>query len=114
MGLTVPIYSSGTGTLLWENPNPESSYSGQKVSIDLSKYTHVFIVFKYYMLSQNSESWLFIRVGFTDNVIRSTNYTTLVQRTALVEKDGVKFGQGMSGSGQNNNYMIPYQIYGIK
>ena len=45
-------------TLLWTNASPTSTFSGQTVQIDLSTYSHVFIVF-----TPNSTGSSTVRVG---------------------------------------------------
>lgn len=112
---------------LWTNPNPTSSFAAQTVSLDLSGYDAVRIVFKLVngsgtagtkptsMISQ------FVNVGdgglnlyFTQAGIDWPGTAYLNERSFEVSTTGVYFYDNRERNGNSNNNNVPIYIYGIK
>ena len=104
--------------LLWTNPSPTSSFSGQTVSIDLSEYDFVYIT----GLQLNTNS-----VGYDSDLTRVgdkgilwsfvSGYTS--HRMYSVGTSGIAFENGsrqtaIGTNADNNGHCIPTNIYGIK
>lgn len=114
-----PTYSS---TLLWTNASPTSSFANQDITLNLSQYKAIAVVF---VESYNS-TYRFASLVFAD----ASNYTastTMVNgsfkyqafRTVrMTSATSITFGHGFRADGntetQNDALVIPYQIYGIK
>lgn len=114
-----------TETLLWENANPTSSFAAQTIGLDLSEYDSVEI---FTALSTNgtihrvdkAKKGYSCRILDYYNPTSTSNYLDLLNRSAAVNNNGVKFGTANSKqtnsteATENNKYMIPLKIYGIK
>ena len=108
-------------TLLWTNPNPTSSFSAQTISLDLSKYDQVEIVFKQ---TAGSTALLTTKsmVGMNGKMLAYgySDARELDARAYEVTTSGIKFNAGYwilvsdSTGTANANYCTPYKIYGIK
>ena len=105
-----------TPVLLWTNPNPTSAFAAQTIEMDLSEYKYVIVVaitapnYDYtpranVILPVNSDySGFDIPIGATGGSCR---------RNLNSSTNGIKISAQLACSG-NNNYVIPYKIYGIK
>ena len=108
-------------TLLWTNPNPTSSFSAQTISLDLSKYDAVEVVFKRYTSQAIYSTQTLLEKGIKF-ALGTTTDETFRYRTCSFSNSGVTFDtpQYMPSYGSwnptatNNNCEIPYKIYGIK
>lgn len=107
-----------TPTLLWTNPNPNSNFAAQTVSIDLSKYESIIIetftctyypglyTLIYNRTKGQSESFLL-------GVVRSTHIADW--RNMTIDDSGITFGAGMAGpSTSNSSSAAPQRIWGLK
>ena len=141
--VTVNVPSSGGIDLLWTNQNISLDFDAQTVSLDLTDYENVIIwgmsnryygdryVNRYVVssLAKGTEFYAtraIITKGDTGYMnfggIAGTNAQNyaLYARQITVSDTGVVFGQGQVNisntlSWQNNNqYAIPYKIYGVK
>lgn len=92
-------------TLLWENPSPSAPFAAQKLPLDLTKYTFVFIE------AVAATAWL--KVGGTNAHMYSNIITSLRVRACSAETDGVTFTAGYNNATQDNSEVIPLRIYGI-
>ena len=91
--------------LLWTNPSPSASFAAQKISLDLSNYSFVFVV---------SSGSVLVKVGAGSAWIVSNVSPNLRLRSVTASATGVTFGAGYQGSTQDNTNNIPIQIYGIR
>lgn len=107
--------------LLWTNPSPSSSFASQIISLDLSNYTMVGIIYRIVASGTNVSHLYFNVIG--DSTIRHKSSDGLtIQRTIVsISSTSIQFGDcatwtsyNTSSITTNNNYMVPYQIYGIK
>ena len=88
--------------LLWENPNPSSSFARQKVPLDLTDYLFVCVE-----VNQGSSPVVPVGGGFEIH----TNYpSTWRYRSYAVYNDGILFYD----AGPNNGECVPQKIYGIR
>lgn len=107
------LYSGGIITKLWTNSNSSRSFSAQTVSLDLTEYQSVFIVFRR-VYDNDSGNRLFRFCNKEASVLMKCSWTgTVRQRTASVSDDGVTFTLGKTGSSNDNNVVIPTEIYGV-
>ena len=106
--------------LLWTNASPLSSFSGQTISINLSGYDFVKIVFNWYVGNSTSEKYCqdFL-CGATSLTYRSDVGGYISTRTVTISGSGIVFGscsesQGTGSTSTNNSACVPVYIYGIK
>ena len=104
--------------LLWTNPNINSDFAPQPISIDLSKYKYVYIKTKGYKSSSedtdNGASVMhFCMVGEYSSLIHPIN-TDIGRRKVQITKNSVVFADGYSGASVANDCVIPLNIYGVK
>lgn len=115
---------NGTETLLWTNSSPNSSFSGQTISlnIDLKQYKFIKVdyfkilptdtnVYSIYMPNENIVDHR--EVGFASKVYNNgihlrdfwvaTTYTQITFRDCL----------GLNGTATSNSLCIPLHIYGV-
>ena len=110
------VKSGATFDLLWTNPSPTSNFSAQTVSLDLSAYDAVMIVFLANTTDLDRQaSMIVLKNGYQHILfmmyLSGTNFRT---RYATASDTGVTFSNGYNNAtaGAGNN--IPYKIYGIK
>ena len=108
--------------LLWTNPS-SASFAEQTVSINLSNYDLVVIVFA---LTTNMGANLTVTQAITpidglnhsisSKGIRadSGDYYYTRSRSFTPSSTGIAFTKGMVDNSYNNEAAIPYQVYGIK
>lgn len=113
-------------TLLWENPNPSSAFATQIVSLDLSEYDFVEIIFAYSTSALSDTDTRKAHIGSGGKVLFGVSLTTsgnpyIMSRGFSVANGGVTFEapyrkqQNASASATTNNTdAIPLRIYGIK
>lgn len=117
--------AANSPVLLWTNASPTSAFEGQTISLDLSGYDAVEIEFR----KNTSVNLLYYekcKIGWNADVqsmwnIDISSNATVVYRSFTVSESGITFANSVYKSspfgttvGNNNNYMIPYKIYGIK
>ena len=105
---------------LWDNPNPNASFTHQTVNIDLSKYKKVGIVVKQTYNTTNGS------VGYSETIIGlngtlfsgNVDDPTVAYRSFSSGPNFVTFYTGhyiYSGAqGTSPDWAIPVAIYGIK
>lgn len=102
-------------TKVWENASPTSAFAAQTLTIDLSQYDSVQIVYR--MLSTQLYEVMYQAIKgsvlFANAVSGSS--TNDWSRVTTINSDSIVFASGEQGSSSNiNTVMIPYKIYGIK
>lgn len=112
-------FESGMTTeLLWQNASPGSNFSAQTVSLDLSEYDEIEVVYNHattatFEVRSRSAvpgmAWGLSIVGYA------------YKRLATAKTTGVEFSDcnyfpsyGNTSDSDANNAVIPYRIYGIK
>lgn len=102
--------------MLWENKTT-GSWSGRKVSLDLTAYDAVLIVSKLSSAYTQANTQICLK-GLVSNIIVSDYNSNMLysMRIAGIQSDGVQFGEAYNygTSAINNNYNWPYRIYGVK
>lgn len=111
--------SNQKSTVLWENNEVSSSFTGKKINIDFMQYKMVMILFEKEAGYPNDI--LSIMTFVNENTryyINSINNAYINMRSFLMLSDGILFDNGLEirtlGSyGANNNNLIPYKVIGI-
>lgn len=111
--------------LLWENASPDSSFSGQTISVDLSGYDFLMIEFLTYVKTADYADYhgiVITRVGTKDNVSgfgETGSYFCF--RGFSSNNSGITFETGRYADkyqddelASSNNLYVPQKIYGIK
>lgn len=114
-----------TKDLLWENASPSSDFAAQIISLDLSGYYAVDVIYTP-NAGSDADYTQTIRIGKNTGLdtCRSVESTTSglfhTYRNCWVTATGVQFGAGgfkyapTTSYTQMNNYSVPLVIYGIK
>lgn len=115
-----------TGTIkknmvkLWENPSPTASFAAQKVSLDLSEYALVLILFRGVNQSGTGDDMSIVGTVGSNVYMSGTAYHAF-KRNAQIATDGVEFFNGYFNGGYGtadwrlfNTACIPTAIYGIR
>ena len=110
--------------LLWTNANVSSPFSAQTISLDLSGYNGVWIVFASSNSSNNQYNSILLfdnlryRIEFVEPT--SATYGLIVVSSRIVTKtnNGLKFDVGSQATtlgfaDTDNTRIIPYKIYGV-
>lgn len=106
--------------LLWTNASPTSEFQAQTISLNLSNYKIVFIVFSSYTVNINSRYSVFASYIDDGNYSASIPSSDLRRRNYTVSVNGISFSQGEAYENfggttyESNFFMIPTQIYGVK
>lgn len=114
MGKTVP--KDGGMKLLWSNPSPYSSYGGGTVSVDLSKYKLICIMFVAEAGKQNALNGQVFPVGASCMAIGvGRDSGAVTRRYFTTAADKVSFGgASYDANSGNNTLLVPHSIYGVK
>lgn len=113
--------------LLWTNPNPSSEFAGQTISLDLSDYESIEVVYSSYSATVfqtmrferiNSSSGG-IGLESTDRSNSISSSLAVVSRNGTFDDNGVTFYDGyfQTSSGSrtvSGRSCVPQKIYGIK
>lgn len=116
---TISSTTSGMSMdLLWTNSSPTSSFSAQTVTIDLSSYKMVLIVLKQYISIDYYFDFV-SPIGNSETRRYLLGSSRLLYRAADINTVGIDFASAslVSSYGSdtsNNDYCIPFKIYGIK
>lgn len=109
-----------TMKLIWENANLSSEFKSQKITMDLSEYTHVLAVFKFatttnYYISHIGINEMSSLVSFSYG---GTNGIYAPYRNFSIQSTGITYGSAWNPTAntetQTDLYLIPYRVYGIK
>ena len=106
--------------LLWTNPNPQNAFNAQTVSLDLSGFAAVEVIFRTGTGAKDRYTLPTVRVdiGNTGVIFNTTAYNS--ERRFTVNTTGIAFTNALyyasygNWSGTNTSALIPYKIYGIR
>ena len=99
--------------LLWTNASPDSSFAAQDISLNLSGYNTVMLVYK--MSTSNTVQYFEERCILGKRLTATALYTatSFVYRFFDSSEIGIKVSVP-AGATTDTSYLIPYKIYGIK
>lgn len=101
--------------LLWTNASPTSAFDAQTISLDLSKYSMVYIVTRRKNDNNNLHGSKIIKKGESGQIFTYLFSAGLSYReVSKVSDSGVIFNGGVYQEINNSEYGIPIYIYGIK
>ena len=102
--------------LLWTNASHTSAFDSQTIPLDVSKYKYFLISVKN-NINSNEERYINVVLKNVHNRIIGIDTLGIVVRVnTFVTENGIFFSSGYPINSEviNNNYAIPYQIYGVK
>lgn len=101
---------------LWENANISNAFNAQTISLDLSEYDGIEILYYVDSTTNIYQNTGFIRKSLPGIMYYVTSSTgNRVHRNFTVNSNGVKFETALSSAGANVSTLCkPYQIFGIK
>lgn len=106
-----------TFDLVWENASPASGFAKQNISVNYSNYTHLLYVFR----GSTTDNGAFydsvlVPANIQTNLHTMVEYYPAFRAVTPISNNLLSFGDCyiLNGGTQqaNNNYAIPYQIYG--
>lgn len=106
--------------LLWTNANPNSSFSGQTISLNLSDYEFVVIQLKWNSSSAKAVMSSILHTNTDEGTTIAAVYNARVYREVSITNAGIQFvdcyyaANYSAAVSVNNAYCVPYKIYGIK
>ena len=124
---TGTMKSNASYVLLWTNPNPNSSFSAQTISLNLSDYNAIMVEFYEYapiesrhslgsvtaiVGEQKSEVVMCPYLNYENNQKKVESFSARPFRTP--DNTGVIFYEAMNAVGQNDSQCVPIHIYGIR
>ena len=116
------------GTLLWENSSPNGAFASQSVSLDLSKYDGIAII---YIIECGANWGRMIKntgimpiqstrpISMEGTIVENTSSSTFAFRSATVSSTGITFGTGYinitnSEAATRDYACVPWYIIGYK
>lgn len=101
---------------LWENSDPTATFTSKTVTLDLSEFGAVLIIFAgSTTYSNRTLSQIVLKNGHNHLMASMLTGGTVVRcRMASANDNGVTFDGGYQGTSANNTAVIPLEIYGIK
>lgn len=123
MGTAIKMPGGGKFKLLWENPFPNTMpYNPQTVNVNLSTFDGVFISFCPHQPHMPAQTQLYFFAKAAPEIRQFASFQSLIDANGVsreivsVDNDGITFGNARvnSTASPNNNYMIPYRIWGVK
>lgn len=115
---TLNFNGGSSKMLLWSNENPYATFDAQEVTLDLSGFSHVIIDFVMRVAEFNECSVMVPSDCF--QVVYQIEQYYSDYRKVTVSKSSVSFGPGgwydISGKAghDDNGYMVPKRIYGVR
>lgn len=118
--------SGGTETVLWTNPSPTSTYSGDAVTLsdNMTNYTYIKIVTRKSTNDSTEHSMLIpiedlqtmgvsFRYELPGLIVNGFGYTRGVM---YLNQTTIQFGgcYSVGSTVTNHSYVIPYKVIGIK
>lgn len=113
-------FSSGdSAELLWTNPNPDSDFPSQLVSINLEKYDIVLIEFTYQNDNVTGKAYAYAPIDgkyySAKCILYNNSLAYWTARNFMANNTGVSFTIGINYNASNSDrYCIPLKIYGCK
>ena len=106
-----------TGTQLWVNPSLEAAFGAQTISVDLSPYKYIELVYYRFPAATTPMFRIFTRVGDTSQL----NYCDYDQSTVRawirqfeVKSTGIEFKNATINGTTDNSGLVPGKIIGHK
>lgn len=102
-------------TTLWTNADSSSSFSPQLISLDLSSYSYVIVVFRILGTGSENASFICMPNGYDMiALVENMSSTNVRKRLFNAKSTGVQFYDARDNGSVSNDVMIPRFIYGIK
>ena len=103
-----------TVDLLWTNASPTSEFAEQSLNIDMSAYKIIYITMFGHVNTQYESYTMFFIDKNIEYVFVGWYGAKYSERPVTITNSGVYFANGKTGGAVNNNYLIPYRVYGVK
>ena len=114
-GVSVSVDNVVTETLLWQNPNPTSSFEAQTISIPLAEYDMYKILYAPSTSYATREMSVDARAGSGCVLIGMWADTdSIFHRSVTGSTTGLTFANAYVNKEKNNAYCVPLTVYGIK
>ena len=113
--LPTPEEIGAAKTVLWENESSTSTFADQTISLNLSGYKGIFVIYLAKTGSSGYASSGFIPVDGVTYCASSfpSDSGAQFKRSCQADLGSVRFGAGTQNGTQDNALMIPIKIYGV-
>lgn len=105
-------------SLLWENPSINSAFTAQNIALPSTDYNLFLVVFKVSKTAESSWDCTCILDPKSNETYYGSTFTrglgTSYSRGINLSGSNMHFDVAYDGASQNNDYMIPRFIYGLK
>lgn len=112
--------SSFSIDLLWTNASPTSSFTAQSLNVDTTGYEYFLVIFRAYAANDAEASLKYSIVVEDKNdtyacIMSPVSTTTVHRRTVTITDSTIAFSDGKYPNSQtDNNFLIPFEVYGMK
>lgn len=103
--------------LIWTNPDPTATFAAQTISLNLRMYKFIIVVARNFAVGDSNFGMLSqLCLKGVDTAFMVGAYTNNRNgiRVVTPSDTGVTFAACKYNNGTNNNYGVPYYIYGIR
>ena len=116
IGLTYPAETKMK--LLWTNPSPNTSFSEQTISLNLSSYNGIILSANNSYVGTNYQTYIICNIGESSAIFGNApngGYESYSCRHFNITETGVHFSNCTWGGNTSYNInAIPYKIFGFK
>lgn len=106
-------------TLLWTNPSPTTSFAGQALNIDISKYSFLAVTTNWFANGNANEVGCHLLESGTRCIVTEAKDVNGYRVFDLTDANQIVIGEGLQyhfngGTATENRRIVPIKIYGIK
>lgn len=120
MGQCIITCHSGSAKALWTNPSPNNAFAAQTISLDLSSYQLILVLYKTFNNHSNLAATVFPVAPAAYKLMSSfggtgegTGNSAYSIRPFTLTTTGLAFS-ACQPTDYNNSSSIPFQIWGIR
>ena len=99
--------------LLWDNPSPSSSFSGQSIQFSYSGYAFLLVLFDSNGIGDLATTF---QVAQSGKSVTAWTYLNSVnrKREGSITATGITFQNGIESGQTKNSIMVPLKVYGLR
>lgn len=103
------------GETIWTNSNPNNTFASQNITLDMSNYEYIKIIYTYYTTSSTYLKEVVVKVGYNSALEWiGAGGDDLLSRNVLTTTTTLGFQDAYRNRAVNNTYLIPLEVIGYK